>query len=179
MPGRPSQRTPEITAQILDGLRNGHLHRPTVCALVGISTRTLRRWRKQDPEFDAEIRKAEADGEFQLSKLVLQAAEKDPRFALEVLRARYPERWGKRRAKVETQIKVTSECPPTLPKSLRWAWKAGVESNWKDPKAQRALELYWATGFTERSEQIERLRVMLAELEAEALSEDDTPPALN
>ena len=166
MAGRPSHRTPEVEKAILDALRLGQLHRPTVCKLVGVSPRTLRRWRKQDEDFDALVRAAEAKGEARLATSAIQGAEEDPRLALDLLRARYPERWGRRHAQIDAKVKLEAERPPGLPGVLRPAWDAAVKSGWKDRKACRELELWWATGTTERAEQIAALRGLADELEA-------------
>ncbi|UQA57079.1 hypothetical protein [Polyangium aurulentum] len=166
MPGRPTTRTPEAEKAILDAIRLGQLHRPTVCKLVGISPRTLRRWQRQDEDFDAQLRAAEAKGEARLATLALRGAENDPRLALDLLRARYPERWGRRNAQIEAKVKIEAERPPGLPGALRRVWDAAVKSGWKDRKACRELELWWATGTTERAEQIATLRRLADELEA-------------
>jgi hypothetical protein len=173
--GRPTVRTPEAEKAILDALRLGQLHRPTVCKLVGISLRTLLRWRRQDEAFDAAVRAAEAKGEARLATLALQGAESDPRLALDLLRARYPERWGRRHAHVEAKVKVEAERPPGLPSALRRAWDTAVKSGWKDRKACRELELWWATGTLERAEQIATLRRLADELEA-AMSAGELGP---
>ena len=162
----PLLRTPEVEQTILDALRIGQLHRPTVCRLVGISTRTLRRWRKEDPAFEAKVRAAEAKGEARLATIALKGAAKDPRLALDLLRSRYPERWGKRHARIEATVQVEGERPPGLPVVLRPIWDAAVKSSWKDQKACRELELWWATGSTDRAEQITTLRRLADELEA-------------
>ncbi|MDI1482008.1 hypothetical protein [Polyangium sp. y55x31] len=175
MSGRPSLRTPEVEKQILDALRLGQLHRPTVCKLVGISPRTLRAWRNQDPEFDTKLRAAEAKGEARLALIATQGAEEDPRLALDLLRARYPERWGRKHAQIEAQVKLDGERPPGLPRALRPVWDAAVKSNWKDRAACRELEIWWATGQTERPAQIEALRRLLGELEAEVGGKDHGP----
>ncbi|UQA57042.1 hypothetical protein [Polyangium aurulentum] len=80
--------------------------------------------------------------------------------------ARYPERWGRRHAHVEAKVKIEAERPPGLPSALRRVWDAAVKSGWKDRKACRELELWWATGTTERAEQIAMLRRLADELEA-------------
>jgi hypothetical protein len=167
MGGRPTLRTPEVEKQILDALQLGQLHRPTVCKLVGIAPRTLREWRKHDPDFDAQIRAAEAKGEARLASVATQGAATDPRLALDMLRARYPERWGRRHAHVDARVKVEAERPAGLPRALRPIWDAAVKSGWKDAKACRELELWWATGTTDRAEQVVALRRLADELEAE------------
>lgn len=173
MAGRPSLRTPEVEKQILDALRLGQLHRPTVCKLVGISPRTLRDWRKQDADFNAKLRAAEAKGEARLALIATQGAEQDPRLALELLRARHPERWGRKHAQVSANIKLDAERPPGLPRALRSAWDAAIKSNWQDRAACRELEIFWATGHTDRPTQIEALERLLGELKAEAGGSDN------
>ncbi len=166
MGGRPTLRSPEVEKQILDALRLGQLHRPTVCALVGISPRTLRDWRKQDPDFDARLRGAEAKGEARLASIATQGASEDPRLALDILRARYPEKWNRKHSRVEANVHVDAARPPGLPKELRAVWDAGAKSGWKDRRACRELELWWATGETDRAEQIAALEKLLGELKA-------------
>ncbi|MDI1445777.1 hypothetical protein [Polyangium sp. 6x1] len=139
----------------------------------------MRRWIKQDPAFRESLRNAEAEGEAKLSRVVVKAATKDPRFALDVLRARYPERWGKRRARIETAENVPLDIPPTLPKELRAIWREAAEKHWKDPKLNRELEIYWATGETSRPKQIRALRKLLTDLETEQGDPADMPPTIN
>jgi hypothetical protein len=174
---RPPIRNPDAEKAILDALRIGQLHRPTVCKLVGISPRTLRRWRKEDEAFDAQIRAAEAKGEARLATIAIQGAEEDPRLALDLLRARYPERWGRRHAQVEAKVKIEGERPPGLPAVLRRVWDAALKSGWKDRKACRELELWWATGTTDRAEQISKLRQFADELEESVAAGELGPDA--
>jgi len=126
----------------------------------------LRLWRKEDPELDAQLRAAEAKGEAQLASIATQGAAEDPRLALDILCTRYPEKWNRKHSRVDANVHVDVSRPPSLPKKLRAAWEAGAKSGWKDAKACRELELYWATGKTERAEQIEALEKLLAELKA-------------
>jgi hypothetical protein len=56
--GRPTKRTPEITAQIAEAIADG-LNDTFVCDLVGITPETLIQWRK-NKEFSYAIKSAEA-----------------------------------------------------------------------------------------------------------------------
>jgi hypothetical protein len=56
--GRPTKRTPEITAQIAQAIADG-LNDTFVCDLVGITCETLGQWRK-NREFSLAIKTAEA-----------------------------------------------------------------------------------------------------------------------
>jgi len=160
---RPTLRTAKVENEILDALRLGLLHRPTVCALVGIRPRTLRDWQKQDPDFKALLRAAEAKGEARLAAIATQGAADDPRLALDILKARYPEKWNRKHTRVEAKVHVDAR-PPGLPKEMRSAWDAAMKSDWKDGAACRELELWWATGETERPQQIAALERLLESL---------------
>lgn len=166
MAGRKTLRTPEVEKEIFDSLRLGQLHRPTVCALVGISPRTLRDWRKTDPDFNAAVKEAEAKGEARLALHATKGAAEDPRLALEILKSRYPDKWNRKHTRLEANVHIDGARPPGLPRELRDAWDTAAKSGWKDPKASRELELWWATGETERPKQIEALERLLADLKA-------------
>jgi Bacteriophage Sf6, terminase small subunit-like len=55
--GRPTKRTPEAEATIRKALGMGHDWK-TASALAGVSDRTVRSWRDQDPEFSAALDQA-------------------------------------------------------------------------------------------------------------------------
>lgn len=99
--GRPSKLTPELQRKLVD-LIASNVPIVTATAAAGISERTFHAWMKEGRagttratrDFAAAIDKAEAEGEAALVLLMRKAGIKDWRAALELLKRRYPQRWG-------------------------------------------------------------------------------------
>lgn len=89
---------PAITRQrVLAALREGNFLVAAARAARVDPDRVLD-WADKDPDFNTELRKAEAEGEL---KLVARATEANP---LEVLSRRHRDRWGKESTKVEATV---------------------------------------------------------------------------
>jgi transposase len=110
--GRKTRLTPERQDRICTLVRAGHYKR-TAAQQAGIEERTLYQWyAKGDPahplhrrkyaQFRQALDKAEAESEVVLLDTVLKT--NDPRMALEVLKRRFPTRWGDR-----TRLEHTGE----------------------------------------------------------------------
>jgi transposase len=98
--GRPTKLTPALQKQYVAALKRLHYFE-TAAAAVGISCRTVQRWRKRgrrDPnglhgEFCRAIKKALAEVESGWLKGVAQGGPRWQSLAW-LLERRYPERWG-------------------------------------------------------------------------------------
>lgn len=73
MAGRPSKRTPEREAKILEALRAGNTIR-AACAYAGINQDTFTAWKKRYPDFSDAVQKAEADAEVRNVAIIQKAA---------------------------------------------------------------------------------------------------------
>ncbi len=71
MSGRPSKRTPEREAKILQVLEAGNTRR-AACQYVGIDENTLSRWVTTFVDFADRVRKAEAAAEVQCLAVIRQ-----------------------------------------------------------------------------------------------------------
>jgi len=94
--GRPSKRTPEIEAAIVECIRLG-MSIPQTCDACGISHTQFRNWRKHYREFQDLIRRAEAEA-VKLHLAVIQSAAasgKSWQAAAWFLERKHPEQWGK------------------------------------------------------------------------------------
>ena len=58
--GRPTKLTPELKEQIFNSARVIY-HYKWVAASVGISEKTLERWREANPDFDGQLDQARSD----------------------------------------------------------------------------------------------------------------------
>lgn len=74
MVGRPSKRTPEREARLIEALRAGNT-RKAACHYAGIEPRTFERWMKLYVGFVAAIQKAEGDAEVRMVAQIAQAAQ--------------------------------------------------------------------------------------------------------
>jgi hypothetical protein len=71
---RPSKRTPECEARLLDALRAGNT-RKAACHYAGIGVQTLDDWRDRFRDFRDAIEKAEGDAEVRMVAQIAQAAQ--------------------------------------------------------------------------------------------------------
>lgn len=72
MAGRPTKRTPEREARLLEALRAGNTRR-AACHYAGITPETFSQWQRFS-EFSAAVQKAEADAEVRHVAQIAQAA---------------------------------------------------------------------------------------------------------
>jgi len=94
--GRPTKRTPELVAKLLNYLRQGN-NRRTACAAVGISQQTFERWSHNSVDFVETIQKAEADAVAEsLSRIRLAGERKVWQADAWFLERKYPQEWGLR-----------------------------------------------------------------------------------
>ena len=73
MTGRPTKRTPEAEAKIIELLKAGNT-RKTACIAAGISEDTFARWRKDDEDFADAIEKAEEEAVARNVAIIQRAA---------------------------------------------------------------------------------------------------------
>ncbi len=104
MAGRPSKRTPEREARILEAIRGGAT-RKAAALHAGINQDTLTDWTHRYSDFSDAIARAEADVELRLTAIILNAAREDPRHAEWWLERRRSEDYG-RREKIDLDIYV-------------------------------------------------------------------------
>lgn len=103
--GRPTKRTPETVAALLDGLRKGY-PKGTAAAVAGIGVSTLNEWEHAFPELAADVKEAEQQGK---AKLVDKVREADSwQSAAWLLERRFPDEFA-HRSKVEMKVDVQSE----------------------------------------------------------------------
>ena len=74
MVGRPSKRTPEREARLLDALRAGNTRR-AACHYAAITEVTFETWCKRYFDFFDAVQKAEADAEVRMVAQIAQAAQ--------------------------------------------------------------------------------------------------------
>ena len=84
-------------AKVLAAMREGNFLVAAARA-ARVDPDTIYNWAEKDPEFAAELRKAEAEGEL---KLVARATAANP---MEVLSRRHRDRWGKEPTKLEATV---------------------------------------------------------------------------
>ena len=105
--GRPSKRTPEIEAKIIEAVRGGN-YIETAANYAGIGKSTLYEWQSRFPDFADAIQKARAEAETRNVTLIQQAARTQWQAAAWYLERSYPSRYGRKdRLDIEH-----SEAPP-------------------------------------------------------------------
>jgi hypothetical protein len=84
----------ETKNKFLELVRTGNFLGPAAKAL-GISAQSISNWRKKFPEFDAEVKQAEAWAECNaVNNIILSGCNKDARYLQWFLQRKFPERWG-------------------------------------------------------------------------------------
>lgn len=106
-PGRPRVMTDEVREGILRTIRLG-LHPERAAQAYGISARTMRRYRKQDPDFVLLIKEAEAAAESSFLGRMFAHMDRHWQCIAWMLERRWPERWAKREH-VEVSTKGEAE----------------------------------------------------------------------
>jgi hypothetical protein len=71
---RPSKRTPEREARLLEALRAGNTRR-AACHYAGISDEALARWLRASVDFVDAVKKAESDAEVRMVAQIARAAQ--------------------------------------------------------------------------------------------------------
>ena len=90
---RPTKRTPDRVAAILEALDAGHT-RKVATAAGGICEETFRRWVAADPQLQQQVVQAEAVAEHSLVECIKRAGEVDWRAAAWLLERRNPAAWS-------------------------------------------------------------------------------------
>jgi hypothetical protein len=91
--GRPSKLTPDVRKKILDATLTG-ASLTDVAAYAGISTKSLKRYREQDPAFKAEFEQAEATAAVGFCLTIKRASDRGEwKAAAWWLERRRPEDW--------------------------------------------------------------------------------------
>ena len=97
---RQTKLTPDLQERILNMIRLGN-YRNVAAQAVGIAPETFSRWmsRPHDPyrQFRQAVEQAEAMAEVSMVALIAKAARDDPKYALQYLARKAPERWAQRR----------------------------------------------------------------------------------
>lgn len=120
---RPTKCTPDVTAQVCGALRlTDNVNR--ACVHAGISKATFYEWIRrgkggEEPfvDFLDATMRAREESVLRLEGLVLRAAERDWRCALEILRRRDPDHWAVTRtehAQVEQEPETHRYSPPDI-----------------------------------------------------------------
>lgn len=105
MTGRPSKRTPEREARILQVLEAGNTRR-AAAAYVGIDPDTFSNWMRRYSDFSDRVCKAEASAEVQAVAIIRKGIQSgDTNDAKWWLERRRPEDYG-RRDKIELRIDI-------------------------------------------------------------------------
>lgn len=107
-PGRPEKLTPELQQKIVDAIRMG-AYIETAAAYAGINKSTLYDWMKRGAraksgkykEFSNAIEKALAESEMRDLAVIAKASQENWQAAAWRLERKFPDRWGRRKAKSE------------------------------------------------------------------------------
>lgn len=114
-PGRPEKLTPELQQKIVDAIRMG-AYIETASAYAGINKSTLYDWMKRGAraksgkykEFSDAIEKALAESEMRDLAVIAKASQENWQAAAWRLERKFPDRWGRRKAKSEIE-KIEAE----------------------------------------------------------------------
>ena len=92
--GRPTKRTPEVEAKLIEALSNGAT-RVAACAYAGITTDTMLNWEKTFSAFSASLTRATGLAEYGFTCVLKECAmEGDWRAAESWLKRRRRDEWG-------------------------------------------------------------------------------------
>jgi len=93
--GRPRVITDEVQEAILRTIRLG-LHQDRAAMAHGVSSATMRSFKRRHPEFAKKVKEAEAAAEESFLSRLLLHTDKQWTACAWVLERRWPERWAKR-----------------------------------------------------------------------------------
>ncbi len=94
--GKPTKCTPHNRAALLAQLARG-LNYTQACQVIGISTETLRTWRRDDPSLSDAIMAAESEAAGSRLDIITNASQKNWRAAAWWLERKFPHIWGQTR----------------------------------------------------------------------------------
>ncbi len=103
--GRPTKRTPEVEARIVEAIRGGNVYE-TAARYAGINPATFYDWQARFPDFADLVKNARAEAEARNVTLIQQAARTQWQAGAWWLERSFPDRYG-RRDRIEH-----SEAPP-------------------------------------------------------------------
>lgn len=108
--GKPPDILVSARKVVLNALQEG-MSLEGAAGLAGVSRSTFNEWRVIDRHFDDLIAHATAQFESRLVKTVVRSVDKDPKLAFEMLKARFPSKWGsgELRAREETRTQEQYE----------------------------------------------------------------------
>jgi transposase len=108
--GRPSKRTPAIEKIILDALAAGLPYR-AAAGRAGIHETTLIEWRKNDPDFELAVEKANSVAISRNMQIIQDAAADNWAAGAWILERRFPALFGRPEAQVSLnqQINLSAE----------------------------------------------------------------------
>lgn len=105
--GRPRVMTDEVIEKIIHTIKLG-LHPDRAALAHGISSNTMRSYKKRNPEFARMVKEAEASAESGLLSRILMHTDRQWTACAWMLERRWPERWAKKEH-VEVSTKGEAE----------------------------------------------------------------------
>jgi hypothetical protein len=106
--GRPSKKTREVEAKILSGISEGlPLH--AAAALGGVHYDTLLQWRKEDPDFEQQVKVANSRAIETTMEMIRAAVPTDWRAGAWILERRFPEDFSRPEVQLNTQINTFNQ----------------------------------------------------------------------
>jgi hypothetical protein len=132
--GRPTKRSDETDAEILDCLRLG-MSRSSAAKYAKIDHETLSRWIKRDATFALECGRASAEFERELVQAARDGVAKSPKVAIDLLERRCPS-WNK-----DNTSQVAANGRNTIAPALVIALMQAPETNAKRTPATQVIDV--------------------------------------
>ena len=132
--GRPTKRSKETDAEILDCLRLG-MSRHSAAKYAKIDHETLSRWIKRDTTFALECGRAGAEFERELVQAARDGVAKSPKVAIDLLERRFPS-WNK-----DNTSQVATNGRNTIAPALVIALMQAPETNAKRTSPAQVIDV--------------------------------------
>lgn len=181
-PGRPTKRTPETVKKLCDAIRLGASY-GDACGFAGISISIFNEWRREHPDFRAEIESAEGAGRVQLiAKIQKAATDGNWQAAAWMLERRDPENYGRTNRTHLSVVRGREDAPDV--EAMQAAAANGITASdaavlWQ--RQLRVLELAFQRGEVDAAAYLAHMSRLTAEARHLAdqrmrqLSPDGTP----